>query len=250
MNSTLHRRFQHDLFPVIYADPAHTHKTWSPLGTGRGAVSHYDVMTIEQIKNYRINGIPVAEIADKNAVLYLWVPGPHTPQVEAIMQAWGFKFSGSGFVWIKPTKGLHRLIRDAMAGIPIIKPKNYGPLSWMIGGGYSTRKNVEFCWLGVRGALGCQDHTVRELVVCAPRGQHSEKPDCIRDHIVKMFPRGPRIELFARKTAPGWVADGNQAGLLDNGPVRTRRQPSDLTKSEFAHGRRTTLRSEPMRDAS
>jgi hypothetical protein len=43
-----------------------------------------------------------------------------------------------------------------------------------------------------------------------------------------MFPDGRRIELFARKTVDGWDADGDQVGLLNQGPVKTRRQPSSL----------------------
>jgi N6-adenosine-specific RNA methylase IME4 len=228
MNITSCPRFQHDRFSVVYADPPFPFATWSALGTGRGAIAHYDTMSIEQIKGYRVKGVPVADIVAENAVVFLWTPGPQTPRVAEIMQAWGFRFSGIAFVWVKPTRGLNRLLKDAVAGVSIIKPKDCGPLSFVAGGGYSTRKNAEFCWLGIRGKLGCQDHSIRD-VVCAPRGQHSEKPDEIRDRITRMFPRGPRIELFVRKTASGWISDGDQIGLLDNGPVRTRRQPSNLT---------------------
>jgi N6-adenosine-specific RNA methylase IME4 len=218
-------------YRVIYADPPHGFKTHSDKGTGRGAVSHYDTMSLEEIKSYRIRGVPVAETAAKDAVLFLWMPGPNTMQTAEIMRAWGFEFSGSGFVWVKPTKGLYRLINDARRGKEIIRTKEYGALSFVIGGGFSTRKNAEFCWIGVSGKMGCRHRGINEIVL-APRGQHSEKPDIIRDLITQMFPEGPRIELFARKTAPEWDADGNQVGLLDNGPVRTRRQPSDLTKKK------------------
>jgi hypothetical protein len=48
-------------YRVCYADPAHAFKTHSDKGTGRGAVSHYDTMGLDAIKNYRIRGVPVAE---------------------------------------------------------------------------------------------------------------------------------------------------------------------------------------------
>ena len=52
-----------------------------------------------------------------------------------------------------------------------------------------------------------------------------------------MLTPGPFIELFARESAPGWDAFGNQAGLFDKGPVKTRRQPSNfLRASEVTHG--------------
>lgn len=38
----------------------------------------------------------------------------------------------------------------------------------------------------------------------APRGEHSVKPNEIRENIVKMFPTQSRIELFARQKPEGW----------------------------------------------
>jgi N6-adenosine-specific RNA methylase IME4 len=129
-------------YRVVYADPAHNFKTRSPKGIGRGAISHYDTMGLAAIKRYQIKGVPIAEAVADNAVLFLWVPGTHTPQIEEIMKAWGFEFSGAGFVWIKPTHGLYRLINDARQG-KIIRPQDYGALSWRIGNGFSTRKNAD-----------------------------------------------------------------------------------------------------------
>ena len=53
------------------------------------------------------------------------------------------------------------------------------------------------------------------------------KPDCVRERIERLVP-GPYLELFARETKEGWDCWGNQVGLFDHGPVRTRRQPSRL----------------------
>jgi hypothetical protein len=51
---------------------------------------------------------------------------------------------------------------------------------------------------------------------------------------------GPYLELFARETKPGWECWGDEAGLFDNGPVVTRRQPSRLVEVrpglKAAHG--------------
>ena len=43
----------------------------------------------------------------------------------------------------------------------------------------------------------------------APRGRHSEKPDAVRALIERASP-SPRLELFARKLAPGWFAWGHE----------------------------------------
>lgn len=193
-------KFPRRQYGVIYADPPWTFKTYSQKGTGRGAVSHYDVMTFDELKS-----LPVGDWALPDCVLLLWVPGPHTLIGLDLMKHWGFRFTGTGFVWAKCTK-------DG-TGYPI-------------GNGYGTRKNVEICWQGTRGAPKRLSAAVRELVV-EPRRQHSQKPDRIRDDIRRLYP-GPFLELFARSSAPGWDSWGAQVGLLDKGPVATRRQPSNL----------------------
>ena len=47
-------------------------------------------------------------------------------------------------------------------------------------------------------------------VIDAPIGRHSEKPAETRDRIVQLAGGGAMIELFARKTAPGWDAWGDE----------------------------------------
>ena len=47
----------------------------------------------------------------------------------------------------------------------------------------------------------------------ASRGEHSEKPEQVARRIEDLFP-GPYLELFARKTRPGWSVFGN---ALPNG---------------------------------
>jgi N6-adenosine-specific RNA methylase IME4 len=187
-------------YGVIYADPPWRFKTYSAKGTGRGAISHYDVMTVDELA-----AMPVADWALPDCVLLLWVPGPHTLQGLELVAAWGFSFKGTGFVWIKTNR---------------IRP------GYAMGTGYGTRKNAEFCWQGTRGSPRRLSASVRELVV-EPRRLHSQKLDCVRTRIEQLYP-GPYLELFARSTLPGWDCYGDQVGLLDRGPVKTRRQPSSL----------------------
>jgi N6-adenosine-specific RNA methylase IME4 len=42
-----------------------------------------------------------------------------------------------------------------------------------------------------------------------PRRQHSEKPEEVRAIIERVSP-GPYLEIFGRRTAPGWIVFGNQ----------------------------------------
>jgi N6-adenosine-specific RNA methylase IME4 len=209
-------------YGVWYVDPPYDFKTYSAKGTGRAAVSHYDVMTVDEIKAYfiahRLLALP-------DCALFLWVPGTHTLHIGALMDAAGFTFAGTGFEWVKPVKAVAQLLADRRAGRPL-SPGALGKVDWQLGNGYGTRKNMEFCWLGLRGSPQRLSKAISS-VICEPRGQHSEKPAIVRDRIEALFP-GPYLEMFARSTALGWHCIGDQVGLLDHGPVKTRRQPSSL----------------------
>ncbi len=110
-----------------------------------------------------------------------------------------------------------------------------------MGCGYWTRANPEICLLGTRNNPKRISRAVRQLIV-APRREHSRKPDEARARIEQLV-AGPYCELFARDRRPGWEAWGAEVGQFDDGPVRTRRQPSNLgvqlagavTKAEAAH---------------
>src|SRR6516164_973017 len=86
--------------------------------------------------------------------------------------------------------------------------------------------NAELCWQGTRGSppqAQCQRPRVGGRA--APVAQPEARLCSYR--IEQLYP-GPYLELFARSTLPGWVCHGHQVGLLDRGPVKTRRQPSSL----------------------
>ncbi len=40
--------------------------------------------------------------------------------------------------------------------------------------------------------------------------KHSEKPEYFREMIDRLYPSGNRLELFGRKTVPGWAVWGNE----------------------------------------
>ena len=76
----------------------------------RGAASHYQLMSLDQIK-----AMPVADLCEKNAHLYLWVPNGLLQEGLSVIKAWGFTFR-SPIYWIKPPAGARQLhpqcIRD------------------------------------------------------------------------------------------------------------------------------------------
>ena len=48
---------------------------------------------------------------------------------------------------------------------------------------------------------------------------------------IERLAAGPYLEMFARKSRPGWDSWGSEAGLFDRGAVATRKWPSDLAKT-------------------
>ena len=51
-----------------------------------------------------ICNLPVKDIADKNAVLFMWVTYPMLSEGLKLIEAWGFKYKTIGFQWIKTNK--------------------------------------------------------------------------------------------------------------------------------------------------
>jgi len=75
--------------------------------------------------------------------------------------------------------------------------------------GHWTRANAEMCIIATRGRPKRKSASVHSVIDEAIR-EHSQKPGATRDRIVALMGDVPRIELFARTTAPGWDVWGNQ----------------------------------------
>ncbi len=183
-------------FKIIYADPA-----WSYNQGGRGSTEdHYEGMSIAEIQ-----ALPVSDIADDDAVLFLWVTWPFLAEGLATIRAWGFEYKTCAFVWVKHHEKSGKKC---------------------VGGGFWTRANTEFCLIGVRGKKHPRriDKSVRQLietepeefVLEAPRGRHSAKPKEARARIVQLMGDVPRVELFARERIEGWHAWGDDSALGDS----------------------------------
>ena len=70
-------------YPVIYADPPWQYRVYSQKGLGRSAESHYPTMGIDEIR-----ALPVAELAEKDCALFLWVTIPCLLEGLSVLQAW------------------------------------------------------------------------------------------------------------------------------------------------------------------
>lgn len=181
-------------FGALLGDPPWAFKSYTDEIGNRDVRRHYPTMTVEEIEALR-----VADIAAKNAHLFLWTTGPFLEKAFGVIRAWGFRYSGTGFVWVKIKRGLTeqqlRIIRMADHNLHV-------------GQGLTTRKNVEICLLARRGSPRRLAKDVREVIL-APVREHSRKPEEARERIER-YCAGPYVELFARDRRPGWAAWGNE----------------------------------------
>lgn len=167
-------------YQTVLADPP-----WWEAGGGkikRGADRHYPLM-----KTSAICDLPVASWAAPDAHLYLWVTNNFLEDGLEVMRAWTFRYITT-ITWMKDKAGLGQYFR----GI------------------------TEHCLFGVRGRIPYQltddGHRLQGITGFfeEPRGEHSEKPEKMRQMIERVSP-GPRLELFARKPAPFWDVWGLEA---------------------------------------
>jgi N6-adenosine-specific RNA methylase IME4 len=185
-----------DYYRVLVVDPPWNFASNSLAKPGRNARRHYACMTPAEL-----GALPVKDRLTADAALFLWITGPflaigaHIP----LMKAWGFEPSGMGFVWIKLN--------------PNTSSQCFSERDLAMGGGFTTRKNCEFCLIGKHGRSVRRSASVHEVII-APRREHSRKPDEFYDR-VRQYSEGPRLELFGRQSREGFDVWGDEATLFD-----------------------------------
>lgn len=76
-------------FSIIYADPPWRYEQKNRQGS---AELHYPTMSIEEICS-----LPVADLAAKDSVLFLWATFPQLPEALKVIKAWGFSYRSVAF---------------------------------------------------------------------------------------------------------------------------------------------------------
>ena len=178
--------FGKDRFACILADPP-----WQFVNrTGKMAPEHKRLARYGTMDLAAISALPVGRISADPAHLYLWVPNALLPEGLAVMAAWGFKYK-SNIVW-------HKIRKDGGSDGR--------------GVGFYFRNVTEILLFGVKGknARTLKPGRTQVNLLATRKREHSRKPDEIFNIIEGCSP-GPRLELFARGTRPGWRVWGNQA---------------------------------------
>lgn len=164
-------------YRVIYADPPWSYGNTQPSYHTEQR-DHYPVMSLAEIC-----AMKVADIAEDNAVLFLWVTSPILEEAFQVIRAWRFVYKAS-FVWDKVKHNM---------------------------GHYNSVRH-EFLLICTRGSGVPEIPKLFDSVVTQERGEHSSKPEIFYEMIETIYPSGKRVEMFLRG-APreGWDGYGHEA---------------------------------------
>ena len=168
-------------YRTIVADPPWKYGTgkFDTSGAERtksSAQLRYDTMTIDDIA-----GLPVGDMAEDDAHLWLWGTNMKLGLAYQVVEAWGFE-PITLLIWCKKQSGVGQYLRN----------------------------NTEHCILASRGKPQPPETKPISTWFVWPRGQHSAKPDAFYDLVEQVSP-GPYVELFARRARFGWDYWGDQS---------------------------------------
>jgi len=194
-------------YKIILADPPWQFKNYNDDKSKHWAGDHYGLMTTEDICK-----MPIKDIADDDCILFIWGTFPKLPDCLEVIKSWGFTYKTLGFIWYKTTKD-----NDFVMGM-----------------GYWTRSNTEYCLLATKGNPKRINASISQIIK-SPRLKHSEKPPIIRQKIIELMGDLSRVELFARQRFEGWDIFGNEAPnqtqvlLSQNRIIEIKRENSEFS---------------------
>lgn len=129
-----------------------------------------------------IEVLPIPDLAEPNAHLYLWVTNYCLRDGLDLCDLWGFRYI-TLLTWCKPS----------------------------IGVGNYFRVNTEHVIFGVRGSMPILRNDMGTHFTAPREGPHSTKPTAFYE-IVEACSPGPWLEMFARTIRPGWTQWGERSG--------------------------------------
>lgn len=180
-------------YAAIVADPPWKTTTgpMSAGGMGAGFVGGsrasqplaYPTMSVAEIC-----ALPVGELAAPDAHLWLWATSRYLPRAFEIVDAWGFKYSTT-CVWAKRRMG------GGLGGTYRISTEYY---IYARRGKPDTLEHVSDTWFQWKRPYDSRG-----------KPQHSAKPPEFFAQVERVS-SGPYLNVFARRTRPGWHVWGNE----------------------------------------
>lgn len=199
-------------FEVIVADPPWQFSDKLTMSkVKRGADAQYrGVLDLDAITDLLLTR---PELVADDAVCYLWVPSSMIEDGIHVLRAWGFTPSGT-VSWTKTTKDGKGLA---------------------FGMGHLFRQCHEICLEGRKGKIvsKCENKSQRSSHL-APNAKHSQKPENLQDSLDLMFPKGRKLEMFARRQRPGWECLGNEIPFRTGDDYLDIRDTLDVLQYEVA----------------
>jgi N6-adenosine-specific RNA methylase IME4 len=131
-----------------------------------------------------ISGLPVRDLAERDAHLYLWVTNRYIEAGYTIARAWGFT-PVVLLTWAKAPRG--------------------------IGLGGTFCQSTEHVLFARRGSLAAKTRVDSTWWSWTRQdAAHSKKPEAFLDLVESVSP-GPYLEMFARRNRLGWDTWGNES---------------------------------------
>ena len=168
-------KLPNDKYDLVYADPPWQYGNSLPNYVTTPA-DYYPLMSIDEIC-----AMPIKNMVNDNAVLFLWVTSPILEEAFQVVKAWGFKYKTS-FIWDK--------IKHNM-------------------GHYSSVRH-EILLLCIRGSYPLHNVKLYDSVLSLERTAHSKKPEYYYEMIEDIYCNAKKIELFSRMKRNNWDNYGNQ----------------------------------------
>lgn len=181
-------------FRCMIADPPWKYggtDQFQPAGedTFRAVRMRYPTMRTEAIC-----ALDVAALAAEDCVLLLWATLPLLPDALAVLAAWGFTYK-TAMPWIKLAGDPQRDLWGAWHCTP-----QYGTGFWV-------RACAELVLIGRRGNPKPPPEAASSVGLLSANFGHSRKPENLYQY-AEYFP-GPYLELFGRRSRPGWTTLGD-----------------------------------------
>lgn len=196
---------------VLVADPAWKFKDKLP-GDGRGAVKHYECMTVSQIMR-----MPLPPLHD-DCVLFLWRVSSMVEEAYQVCRAWDFT-PKSELVWQKTTATTDEDGSERLA----------------MGMGRIVRGAHETCIIATRGDRIETMSKSERSTFRARRTEHSEKPEEFYRIVERLYPLElwpeSHVELFARRRRTGWVQFGHLPGTWEHTEAAVAREEAEARKA-------------------
>lgn len=146
---------------------------------GRGK-HNYASKSIDELLTF-----PVAELADTDCHLYLWITNRSLPKGFRLIDAWGFRYI-TCLTWVKPSFGI----------------------------GNYFRGQTEQILFAVKGSQPLKRNDVGTVLEAHRGNGHSTKPDEFYALVESCSP-APYLEFFQRIQRPGWTGWGENT-LVSN----------------------------------